>query len=231
MSKITKGLFGGGKDKRTQQKIGQNFVNAKEDVLKLVPSAEKNRNTGFQQILDLQSQAIPEQISTFQQGNRGAQNQLIQGLQGVKNTLLGNGTFDPSGLRPSVIRSDTSFADQDVPNFETTGEALINRDAGSAALLENIKNDADLFSAVSRGKFGNFGKGDKDFFRDFLSRNLSELSGSRRLTDNIFGASDELGDILNRRPVDGETGVDFGKSLNPKNLERMRRLLAQFEEL
>ena len=96
---------------------------ARGDVQKLFGSAQDNLLTGAQSGLDVFGQTIPQQFSTFQQGNVGAQQQLISGLPQVNNALLGLPT-DLSSFQPQQINVDTSFAQQQLPQFTTPQQAL-----------------------------------------------------------------------------------------------------------
>ena len=71
---------------------------------------------GFQGAMDLFGQTIPQQAQTLQQGNIGAQEQLLQGLGLSQNALLG-GQVDLNRLQPTQISTDLGFAQQQLPNY------------------------------------------------------------------------------------------------------------------
>lgn len=133
MSKITNTLFGGTDDSAqksqikanaaAQALIAENAAQARGDILKLIPSADTNRNLGFQAALDVFGQSVPQQLSTFQQGNVGAQQALLAGLPQMRNAILGLPT-DLSGLQAQQVQFDPSFASQQLPEFVATDELL-----------------------------------------------------------------------------------------------------------
>ena len=110
-------------NKETLALIKEQTGVARRDVQKLFGSAQDNLLTGAQSGLDVFGQTIPQQFSTFQQGNVGAQQQLISGLPQVNNALLGLPT-DLSSFQPQQINVDTSFAQQQLPQFTTPQQAL-----------------------------------------------------------------------------------------------------------
>ena len=126
MSKVVKALFGGTDkttlkaqkqaNKRTQQFIEQQGGIARADVLPLAGGAFENINLGSQAALDVLGQTIPQQFGTFQAGNVGAQQNLLAGLPQFQNAILGLPT-DFSGFQTQQIPVDTSFAQQQLPDF------------------------------------------------------------------------------------------------------------------
>jgi len=126
MSKVVKTLFGGPDKSSLNTQIGFNnqatdFIKsqaaqARGDAYGLAPAGQDNRNMGYQAALDVLGMTIPQQFSTFQQGNVGAQGALLAGLPQVQNAILGLPT-DLSGLQPQAINYDASFAQQQLPNF------------------------------------------------------------------------------------------------------------------
>ena len=133
MSSVVKTVFGGTDDsaqkaqsranKRAEDLIAENTAQARKDALALFPASDVNRNLGFQAALDVMGQTIPQQFSAFQQGNVGAQNALLSGLPQFQNAILG-GQVDLSGMQPQAIQYDTSFAQQQLPQFTTSTQAL-----------------------------------------------------------------------------------------------------------
>ena len=131
--KVVKTLFGGtdtsaqggqiAANKKAQQFIEKKGAQSRGDLLALAPGAEANRNMGFQAALDVLKQTIPQQFSTFQQGNTGAQAALLAGLPQIQNAILGQ-QVDLSALQPQTINVDTSFANQQLPDFTSIPELL-----------------------------------------------------------------------------------------------------------
>ncbi len=114
----------------------------------------KNRTTGAQRSLEILGQTIPQQLSAFQQGNVGAQEQLLAGLPQVQNALLGL-PVDLSGLQPRQIPVDASFAQQQLPGFTTPISALRNRGLSATPVRNPNVVGAGFFDLPE--SFGNFG--------------------------------------------------------------------------
>ena len=99
MSSIVDTLFGGTdksslKSQKAANLVSQQFTRdqlaqARGDTTALFPGADINRNLGFQGAFDVLGQTVPQQFSTIQQGNVGAQQALIGGLPQIQNALLG----------------------------------------------------------------------------------------------------------------------------------------------
>lgn len=87
-SKATKSME---KQRAASQKfIEDQIKQARSDIFKLFPAAQESRQQGLESGLSLFSQAYPQMMNTFQQGNVGAQQALIQGLPQIQNSILGN---------------------------------------------------------------------------------------------------------------------------------------------
>lgn len=75
---------------------------ARQDVFKLFPQAQKSRQQGLDSSYDLYKRLVPIQADIFQQGNMGAQDMLAKGLPQIKNAIMGNPVntdFKPVGLQ------------------------------------------------------------------------------------------------------------------------------------
>ena len=127
MSIIKDTFFGGAEKnaaKATQKGIERGIdviekstKQAREDLFKLFPAAQQNLQQGFQGALDVFGQSLPAQTDVFQQGNVGAQQQLITGLQQQQNALFGN-QVDMSQLQPfQVQQPDLGFFNQTLPQL------------------------------------------------------------------------------------------------------------------
>ncbi len=223
MSKTVRKLFGG-TDKETQRKIAQQTEDARGTAGQLFASSERNRNAGFQNVLDLQSLAIPEQIKNFQDGNVNAQRTLLQGLPDFQNALLGNSL--QGNISPVRQESDTSFLDfAQLPDTETIGESFLKRDPSTEALLAGINTDADLFREAAAGRIGTFGKGDKNFFRDMAANILaSDNPGQSRFVNDPL-------DSINTFMTEKEAGKNVEGGLEEKSITRLSQLLNTFAGL
>jgi len=126
MSIIKDTFFGGAEKKAAKaqqagiekgiQATQQSTEQARNDLFKLYPAAQQNLQQGFQGALDVFGQSLPAQTQVFQQGNVGAQQQLLAGLPQIQNALLG-GAIDYSQFQPVSLQPDISFAQQQLPEF------------------------------------------------------------------------------------------------------------------
>ncbi len=87
---------------------------ARNDVNRLFPEARQSADLGFQGALDVFGQSVPSQANVFQQGNVGAQQQILAGLPQMQNAILG-GNVDLSGLQPVSLQPNLSFINQQLP--------------------------------------------------------------------------------------------------------------------
>ena len=110
-------------NKETLALIERNTQQATRDNTRLFGAAQDNLLAGAQAGLDVFGSTIPQQFGAFQQGNVGAQPPLIRGLPQVNNAILGLPT-DLSSFQPQRINVDTSFAQQQLPQFTTAEQAL-----------------------------------------------------------------------------------------------------------
>ena len=141
MSKAVKTVFGGSDDSSQKAQVEQNQLatrlaaerakEARADVSALFPAADVNRNLGLQSALDVIGQTTPQQLSAFQQGNVGAQQQLLAGLPQIQNALLGR-PVDLSGLQTQTLPIDTGFTQRQLPQFTSSTSALATGDPASA---------------------------------------------------------------------------------------------------
>ena len=133
MGKLVKTIFGGKDTSQQKGQIAQN-ANAEQyirqmgaqgrgDLMGMAPGAEANRNMGYQSALDVYGQTIPQQLDTFQQGNVGAQNMLLAGMPQFQNAIMG-GPVDYSQFQPQTLNYDAGYAQQQLPEFQTTADLL-----------------------------------------------------------------------------------------------------------
>jgi len=117
-------LFGGTDDSAQEEQIRSNkrsreFIErqsnlARRDAKRLFSQGERKRGRGFQDALNILSRSVPESIGAFQEGNVGAQETLLAGLQQQQNAILG-APVDLSGLQPQQVQFDPSFLTQQTP--------------------------------------------------------------------------------------------------------------------
>lgn len=84
----------------SQAFIEKQLAQARSDIFKLFPAAQNARTQGLEAGLHLYKQAYPAMMNTFQRGNVGAQNALIQGLQPTQNAILGR----PVNYAPQAVQ-------------------------------------------------------------------------------------------------------------------------------
>lgn len=130
---LFKAIFGGTDRSAQRQQIQDNAANRNlfqslatqsgDQAKSLYGAADTNRNLSLQQILGMLGGSIPEQISVQQQGNMGAQQQLIGGLPMIQAALMGQ-PINMAALQPTRINANTSWAQQRLPQFTTSQQAL-----------------------------------------------------------------------------------------------------------
>jgi hypothetical protein len=108
---------------RSEEFIRQAAEQSRTDASALFPAAESNANLGFQAALDTIGQYAPQQVGAFQQGNIGAQQTLGQGSQQYENAILGN-PVDRSFMQPQRINVDTGYMQQQLPQYQNTGDIM-----------------------------------------------------------------------------------------------------------
>ena len=155
---IIKDTFFGGAEKdaaraqqqsarEAQQIVKEQTGAARRDVLNFFPRSEENLLAGFQGALDVFGQALPAQTQAFQQGNIGAQQQLLAGLPQIQNALFG-APVDFSGLQPTQITPDIGFAQQQLPQFNLSTESV-----GAAGGAPNIGTPPQFdIGSILRGR-------------------------------------------------------------------------------
>lgn len=94
----------------------QAALQARTESKQLFGGAQENANLGFQGALDVFGQSVPAQADVFQQGNVGAQQQILAGLPQIQNAILGN-NVDLSALQPTNVSTDLGFFNQQLPEF------------------------------------------------------------------------------------------------------------------
>lgn len=133
MGGLVKGIFGG-KDSSAQK--AQIDANAKDralfkelaeqssgDAKALMGAADENRNMSLQQSLNLLGGVVPQRLGAFQEGNVGAQNQIIAGLPMIQAAIMGQ-PVNMGSLQPTQVSYNTDYAQQTLPQFKTSAEAL-----------------------------------------------------------------------------------------------------------
>ena len=134
MSFITDAFFGGAEKEAAKRQtesaergieaVQAATAQARRDAIPLFQGGQQNLLAGFQGALDVLGQSAPSQIGAFQQGNVGAQQQLLAGLPAQQAAILG-GNIDLSSLQPQQINlGDLSFLQQQLPQFQTINQAL-----------------------------------------------------------------------------------------------------------
>ncbi len=88
--------------------INKMLSQSRGDLFSLFPQAQQNRQQGFLAGVDLQNQAYPQIMNSFQQGNVGAQNALLAGLPQMQNAILGR-PVDNSGLQARQLQTQQPF--------------------------------------------------------------------------------------------------------------------------
>jgi hypothetical protein len=136
---IIKDTFFGGAEKdaaKAQQKgieagieaTKEATAQARGDIGRLFPQAQASLTQGLQGAIDLFGQTVPQQLSSFQQGNIGAQQAILSGLPQMQNAILG-GSVNLGGLQPFQVQGiDTGFLNQEVPGLREMYEYQAGQD-------------------------------------------------------------------------------------------------------
>ena len=109
--------------------IDKSIKQARGDLFKLFPSAQKSMTTGFQGRLDVLNQAFPQQLQAFQGGNVAAQNQLIAGLQPQRAAVLGQDI----NFNPQATQLQTPALQGTLPEFGSIDELGLQASSPAAA--------------------------------------------------------------------------------------------------
>ena len=228
MGKLVRKLFGG-TDKETMRRIQRQAEGAEDKALQFFPAAEQSRARGFQDVLDLQAQTIPQQFRTFQEGNVGAQQTRLRGLHDFQAALLGNAL--QGNVQPQRIAADTGFAQQKVPDFISMEEALMTPDIGTSSMLAGVEGDVDLFRLAGQGEIGDFNKKSRNFFRDLSNQMVAGSPNQTRFIDDPILQARQLVSKDDPR-FDDVDKEDLPEGLlTEKNVDRIRNLLNQFSSL
>jgi hypothetical protein len=197
--------------------IKQQAEKSREDVLPLFDASQASREAGFQGAMDVMGQAVPQQFSTFQQGNVGAQQALLSGLPQMQNAILGL-PVDMSGFQPQALSYDTSYMNQQLPTMMSGTEALqAGEEARNVETLGGITTNEELVRAAAEGRIPNISAQDQDFW----SRHLANIEGVNPGQANWI-----------RRPeqaLSNIVGVPGG--FNEKNERRFSNLISQYGNL
>lgn len=126
MSKAVKTVFGGTDDSSQKAQksanaaskkfIEQMQTQARSDAIPLFGAAQQNINKGAQAALDVYSKALPQQTQAIESGSRSAQAMLLAGFPQIQNAILGL-PVNTQGAQPLTYSADTSFAQQQLPQF------------------------------------------------------------------------------------------------------------------
>lgn len=176
MGKIVKSVFGGNDKSGQKGQIAQNaaataFIKdmgtqGRNDLLSLAPSAENNRNLGYQAALDIFSQTVPGQIGAFTAGNTAAQAAILGG--------------DPS---ITTINPNTSFSAQQLPQYTNIVGALQGGSFEQKDKLSNIKTDADLLMAASNGEIPGLNAADMSWYSKLLQQTPGFAQSANYISD------------------------------------------------
>ena len=161
MGDVVSDLFGGTNKEGMQAQAGDNaerrqFIEqqanqARADIFGIAPAADTNRNMGFQQALDIYGQTMPQQLGTFQQGNVGAQEQLIQGMPQYRNAIMGL-PVDYQSFQPQALQYDSGYTQQQLPEFIDTASIL-------GGLQQPGTGGSSSNSGTAAGNAGGLGSG------------------------------------------------------------------------
>ena len=197
--------------------IKQQAEKSREDVMPLFDASQASREAGFQGAMDVMGQSVPQQFSTFQQGNVGAQQALLAGLSQMQNAILGL-PVDMSGFQPQALSYDTSYMNQQLPTMMGGTEALrAGEEARNTETLRGITNNEELVRAAAEGRIPNISEQDQIFW----SKHLANIEGSPLANASWVNRPD--------RAISNIVGVPGG--FNEKNERRFSHLISQYRNL
>lgn len=87
---------------------------ASREAADALPSAIHAATEGVQQGLNVMGEVIPHQFDAFNQGNVGAQQQILAGMP-MHDAAIRGQAIDYGSLQPVNINYDTSWAQQNLP--------------------------------------------------------------------------------------------------------------------
>ncbi len=130
-SGITEKIFGGTDNSAQKEQIKQNkasrefteaqLAQSREDINSLYPRGDQARNDSYNAALALMGQSIPEQSRLFQQGNVGAQQQLLSGVPSYQSAIMG--TPYQYNMQPMALQqSPASMFQVQLPQFGSLPE-------------------------------------------------------------------------------------------------------------
>ncbi len=140
--------------REAQAILAAQTAKAREDILNLFPTQTGALQEGFQGALDVFGQSLPAQQQLFQQGNVGAQAQLLAGLPQIQKAILG-GNVDLSALQPTQLTlPNQSFFQQTLPELAAPLQPPSEKVASGG--IANIQN---ALGGRPTGSLGGLGLG------------------------------------------------------------------------
>ena len=94
---------------------------ARADIFPRFEQGQRILSEGFQGAGNVISGAVPSQIGSFQQGNVGAQQQLLAGLPQIQRAILGLPTDTRNIFQPTQITPNLGFLNTPFPDFNAGG--------------------------------------------------------------------------------------------------------------
>ena len=130
-------------NERAQAFIESQAQQAQQTGEALFSGAEGNILAGNEAAYALLRQLAPQRINACQQGNIGAQQQLISGLPQVQAALMGR-PIDYSALQPYQQQVNMTPFGTQMPQFTTSQEALGGMREQQAGYAEQERQRAEL---------------------------------------------------------------------------------------
>ena len=179
------GMFGGDESgaQRKENSDNRGYFDDKanegrDDALQLFPASDENRNMGYQAALDLLKISMPEQSRQFRRGNVEAQNLMKASMPQYQNAILGN-RIDYRKLQPTLLSDNTTYRDQNVPNFIQTPDLPLRRQP-------NYRSGDLLFNPEA------IRKEDEEIFRKFRPRTDEEQAMMDLVTGPVSPITDDM---------------------------------------
>lgn len=153
-------MFGGnetaaqeGANSAAKEYVTKQGEQARDDLLKLFGASDENRNMGYQGSLDVMGQAMPQQLSAFQQGNTGAQQTIINSMPQYENAIMGR-PVDYDQFRSQRVAVDPSYMQQNLPSFITNNNIGLRQPEQGTGLTPDQLTPEQMSAIVANSAQG-----------------------------------------------------------------------------
>lgn len=195
---------------------------ARQDVLTMFPSAQKDLLAGYSGAYDLLGQGIGEQQRLLQEGNLAAQGTTAGGFDQVRAALMGlpvdTQGFAPQGIQASQVPANPMMGlGGQAPMFSNIKEV---REQVPIQALSGVENNRQLLNRVASGELPLQGV-DTSFWR-------AVLDDPNRAKDDPFLSSNS---IFGATTPQQQARMVAGSGFNTGNQEKFAQLLSEVQRI